>query len=153
MSECEHETTEIRLRIVAGGGKQYVRQCLSCGKATTNAIRKDVALKEAGTKEVSRFDEELQESYRQKRAEFHATQRKTEKDEFFRWYSEYLKSPEWRRKRSLVLERANGVCEGCLSRDATEVHHTTYEHVGEELLFELVAICDVCHKKAHEKRD
>lgn len=151
--ECEHGTVAIRLRIVAGGGKQYVRQCLDCGKATTNAIRKDIALKECGRKEAFPFDEELQESYRKKRAEHHAAQRRTEREEFFKWYSEYLKSPEWRRKRSLVMERAKGVCEGCMSRDATEVHHTTYEHVGEEFLFELVAICDICHKRAHEKRD
>lgn len=64
-------------------------------------------------------------------------------------YSAYLLTPGLRARRAKVLHRAGGKCEGCLERPATQVHHLTYEHVGDELLFELVAICDVCHSKIH----
>jgi 5-methylcytosine-specific restriction endonuclease McrA len=33
---------------------------------------------------------------------------------------------------------------------ATQVHHTTYKHVGNEFLWELRAICDECHDRFHE---
>ena len=47
------------------------------------------------------------------------------------------------------MERAQGLCEGCRRRPATEVHHLTYEHVGDELLWELKAVCDHCHRRCH----
>jgi hypothetical protein len=64
-------------------------------------------------------------------------------------YQDYLSSPAWKHRRDLVLWRSRGICEGCQSSKATEVHHLTYEHVGEELLFELVAVCRACHEKIH----
>ena len=64
-------------------------------------------------------------------------------------YSRYLLSPAWRNKRFRVLERAGGVCEGCGERRATEVHHVTYRHVGNEFLWELRAVCGECHSRIH----
>ena len=58
---------------------------------------------------------------------------------------------EWREKRRKVLERADWLCEGCRCRRTTQVHHLTYKHLGRELLFELVALCDVCHDVCHDK--
>lgn len=72
-----------------------------------------------------------------------------DKAEFDLWYRNYLLTPAWRFKRRLVLARCNGKCEGCAGRPATEVHHLTYDHVGDELLYELVGLCENCHKKAH----
>ena len=65
-------------------------------------------------------------------------------------YDAYLKSPEWKRKSELVIKRAKQLCEGCLTRKAIQVHHLSYEHVGEEFLFELVAVCTVCHERLHQ---
>jgi 5-methylcytosine-specific restriction endonuclease McrA len=64
-------------------------------------------------------------------------------------YQNYLQTPQWRLKRRLVLERSEGRCEGCRACAATEVHHLTYKHVFNELLFELVALCRECHERAH----
>ena len=69
------------------------------------------------------------------------------------WYNSYLESPEWAKRRMLVFRRANGMCEGCGERRAVQVHHTTYEHVGHEPLFELRAICMVCHGLLHPDKD
>lgn len=61
-------------------------------------------------------------------------------------YALYLQSPEWSDKRQKVLQRAQGLCEACLGEDATEVHHLTYDHVFDEPLFDLVAVCGRCHR-------
>jgi len=71
-------------------------------------------------------------------------------------YTKYLLSPEWAMLRSKVFQRVIardgvGVCEGCREQIATQVHHLTYEHVGHEFLWELVAICEDCHKRLHGK--
>jgi len=65
-------------------------------------------------------------------------------------YEKYLQSPEWKAKRRLVFKRCGGVCEGCGEIRATEVHHLTYEHLGNELLWELAAACRDCHERVHE---
>lgn len=61
-------------------------------------------------------------------------------------YERYLQTPKWKAKRDLVMRRACGICEACLEASATEVHHTTYRHVGNEPLFELRAVCGDCHE-------
>ena len=66
------------------------------------------------------------------------------------WYQAYLQSPEWKQRRAAVLERARHVCEGCGVRLATQAHHLTYAHVGNEPLFDLRAICDYCHDRLTE---
>lgn len=68
---------------------------------------------------------------------------------FFDGYSEYLASTQWAKRRRAIFARANGKCEGCGEGGAEEVHHLTYEHVGAEFLFELVAVCRKCHERLH----
>lgn len=69
-----------------------------------------------------------------------------EKNKEYENYKDYLRSPEWRRKRKLVLKRDLYICQACLVNSATEVHHITYEHVFNEFLFELVSVCRHCHE-------
>lgn len=64
-------------------------------------------------------------------------------------YADYLKSQEWADRRERVLRRAGYRCEGCQDRPANEVHHLTYDHWGNEFLFELVAMCGECHSRWH----
>lgn len=65
-------------------------------------------------------------------------------------YTAYLGTPEWQATREKILKRDKYICQGCLTAAATEVHHTTYAHVRNELAFELVSLCHACHKKVHE---
>jgi hypothetical protein len=67
-------------------------------------------------------------------------------------YQDYLASPAWKQRRDLVMWRAHGICEACLSARAEEVHHLTYEHIGHEMMWELKAICRACHEKIHRDR-
>ena len=67
-------------------------------------------------------------------------------------YLSYLRTDDWKDKRRAVLFRDRGICQGCLKAEATQVHHRTYEHLYEELLFELVSLCDSCHRRCHRGR-
>jgi 5-methylcytosine-specific restriction endonuclease McrA len=148
---CEHPRIELRYKDAVNGVRQYREQCLQCGGLVRQVKKSEVPSELRSS--VPPFDEALQQQwwasrlaeYRQQREE----QQQQERERWWRQYSDYLKSPEWRARRYLVLQRANGVCEGCESAPATHVHHLNYQHVGDELLFELVAICQPCHQKAH----
>lgn len=65
-------------------------------------------------------------------------------------HDDYLRSPQWQRRRSKVMQRAGHLCEGCLTNPAIDVHHTTYAHFGNEFAFELIALCRPCHERWHE---
>jgi len=64
-------------------------------------------------------------------------------------YALYLRSPEWQAKRQLVLTRDHRKCQVCGSKNPLEVHHLTYARKYNESLYDLVTLCDVCHKIAH----
>lgn len=66
-------------------------------------------------------------------------------------YKYYLTTQEWKTKRDLILKRDNYICQGCLSVKATEVHHLTYDNAFDELAFQLISLCNECHKKVHYK--
>jgi hypothetical protein len=61
-------------------------------------------------------------------------------------YKQYLASREWMLKREAVRHRSGNKCERCKTGPQDAVHHLTYERVGNELLEDLQAICDPCHK-------
>ena len=60
-------------------------------------------------------------------------------------YLRYLRSDAWREKRRLVLERDGYRCQLWRQHGATEVHHTTYAHLGHEPLQDLLSLCRACH--------
>jgi hypothetical protein len=73
-------------------------------------------------------------------------------------YEIYRQSPVWCEKRRLVLQRAKKICEGCGCRPARELHHLRYpanclpgspEWIRSEKLFDLVALCEICHRDIH----
>ena len=68
-------------------------------------------------------------------------------------YQEYLLSPEWKTIKKKIITRAKGCCEGCGEAKPLEVHHLTYDRIGQELLTDLAAYCSECHGKAHEKSE
>ena len=150
--DCDHATTALRRRVVKGGGIQYVHQCLRCGESRNQPIAKAKAIEACGGVEPPPFDDHLREEWEQRRSEAaEVIKEKFSREAFFADYGPYLKSPAWVRRRSLVLRRAHGICEGCGERQPTQVHHLTYRHVGAEFLFELAALCDQCHERIHEE--
>lgn len=65
-------------------------------------------------------------------------------------YHIYLYSVTWRKIRRRILERAKGVCEKCLLKPATHVHHLHYDNIYNEKDEDLIALCKPCHQKLHE---
>lgn len=86
----------------------------------------------------------------------------TSSPEWFALYREFLDSPEWQKKRALILKRANGTCEGCLSAPASDVHHCVYPQkrsgkltladFANQVNYQLRALCRPCHKRETENR-
>lgn len=56
-------------------------------------------------------------------------------------------TPEWQAKVSEVLKRDGRLC--VCGDKATEVHHKTYENLGEEPLYDLVVLCMYCYRGIH----
>ena len=63
-------------------------------------------------------------------------------------YEKYKRSPAWHRKRDLVRERDKSLC--VCDAQATEMHHKTYDNIGQEPLSDLVMLCKGCHKRLHQ---
>lgn len=69
--------------------------------------------------------------------------------EWTRRYHAHLNSPLWEMKRQQVIARQECICAGCGYEPVEHIHHLTYAHMGDELLFELVGLCIDCHRKCH----
>ncbi len=68
-------------------------------------------------------------------------------------YSEYLQSSEWQEKRKKALRFAGFKCQLCNSSEKLNVHHRTYERLGQELLGDLITLCNDCHCIFHQNRN
>ena len=73
----------------------------------------------------------------------------------WRWplYQKYLQSKEWKQKCSEVLFRDDHCCQLCGDDDDLQIHHLTYNRVGDEALFDLVTLCSHCHANEHGKEE
>jgi len=158
---CEHRREAVRLRKLADDRVVHVKQCLDCGRPR-NVAKAALGPRAAATREWfdeqlrERWDAQVREFYRQQatyRQGEYQRQQAQESTEWWRQYTTYLETPEWQRKRALELKRAKGVCEGCGEGLPVEIHHLTYEHVGDEFLWELAAICVKCHDRIHPDRE
>lgn len=65
---------------------------------------------------------------------------------------EYLKTEHWQEMRRKKLRDSFYSCSLCNVRNTRlEVHHKTYERVGEEYESDLIVLCHNCHAKFHNK--
>jgi hypothetical protein len=157
---CEHPQTIIIQRVDTAGRPFFSRYCKHCGVKFGGPIPR-VKAEAEGVAPTSESEIELDaERYTAERqAQFdklvNAAVERAERaakealEEWRQGYDDYLRSPQWKRRAAKIMERAAGVCEGCLTRPAEEVHHLTYANVREEFAFELVALCSPCHRRVH----
>ena len=153
---CTHPTSAIRHLEFSNGTTHYARQCLTCG-AHSNWIKVSTLSAKQIT-DASPFDQGIRDRFNEQRRSDQsarlAAQRNEERAAWDAWYAEYLQTPEWDERRSKVLRRAGGTCEGCRRNPQdgyrpVNVHHLTYDHAGREFLWELVAVCKDCHDRCH----
>jgi hypothetical protein len=68
-------------------------------------------------------------------------------------YSEYLKSPSWKKLRKLAYQRSNHSCDFC-GNEAVAVHHVKYpKKYNEDCLDNLIVVCKKCHELTHGLRE
>lgn len=67
-------------------------------------------------------------------------------------YHRYMASREWALKKKAIRERARGECERC-HRPMSQVHHLSYQHLGNEPLEDLQGVCKWCHEYLSAVRD
>lgn len=64
-------------------------------------------------------------------------------------YDEYLESDEWRRKADKRKSLDDYKCQLCNESENLNVHHNTYERLGDEKMSDLVTLCQSCHADYH----
>jgi hypothetical protein len=157
--ECKCEKFDVIYKEDTNGGCWYYRQCINCfkiiwikgsdiksGKFTVNKYT--LRTKEHDQKAVN-YQKNLVIKYSQYRSgAFNA-----QVEEMKKAYHEYLDSDQWSAKREMCLTRDNHLCQGCLNAKATIAHHLTYHNVTDELLFQLISVCQVCHDKIHKNNE
>lgn len=67
-------------------------------------------------------------------------------------YDKYIHSAAWREKADQRLNADGHICCVC-GKEATDVHHLTYDRFGHEDMSDLVSLCRRCHHKAEELYD
>lgn len=67
-------------------------------------------------------------------------------------YQEYIRSSEWNKKRLRALRAAGYRCGLCSTDTDLQVHHRTYEKLGNEPLRHLLVLCGNCHASVHGKQ-
>jgi hypothetical protein len=154
---CSHERTEYRRKVASNGTVALREQCIDCGRLVRVVPKAEVGSLREYIDQLPEFDDDLASAWwKQKHQavqERVALAQEQEHAEWRSWYDDYLASTDWQRRRALVLARAGHLCEGCRSAQAEQVHHLTYERVGHEMLFDLVAVCRRCHRALHPAKD
>lgn len=160
--ECEHRHSNLTARTLSNGTTAYYMQCLRCGAATSTAIAKakaaELLAQQNNTLEFCPpWNAQLVAQWAAQASAERASARfdrmieaEDRRIEHTNQYHAYLRTPEWQDKRQKVIERCRGICEGCMDARVAHVHHLTYAHIFDELLFELVGLCEACHERAHQ---
>ncbi len=66
-------------------------------------------------------------------------------------YEDYLKSAYWQQRRFFALRRAGFRCQVCnTDKKKLNVHHRSYERIGEEKYADIIVLCEDCHKLFHQ---
>ena len=144
---CTHPRTEVRFKTDSLGRKLLGTQCLVCGEKTEKQWLSQNGVDMSG---VRPFDDVLPCEYQKREAERRRVSKAAEKLQKHLEREQYIRnSPEWWSIRERVMRRDDHWCQGCFEAPATEVHHTTYEHLYAEILWELQAVCRECHERIH----
>jgi len=64
-------------------------------------------------------------------------------------YAMYLKTDGWKERRKGALKYADKRCQLCNSTDKLNVHHNTYDNLGDEMPRDLIVLCEACHYYLH----
>jgi len=127
-------------------------QCIHCGGSKNRT--KPLSFKKFGDQIRSEFDIANFDRWHEKiKKEISFLAESKRNFDFFKSpkykYYMYLNSVEWKAKRELILKRDKYECQICKLKSADNVHHLTYENIGNEQLIDLISLCRECHMKVH----
>ncbi len=152
---CDCSETRLCKRTQVNGEAYCCRQCPTCGKQVYRLTRSEVQALTA-TSSLPEFDPNLTSLWLSRARQLQEAERRAEREarncDFWRKYEEHMASAAWQALRAKVLQRADGQCEGCRAPWPSHVHHLTYARLGDEMLYDLVALCEGCHAKLHPSR-
>jgi hypothetical protein len=151
---CTHADTTTCKRMTQNGSWQILKQCKHCGSRVGNFIAAK-HLQGVTRDDLPLWDSALEQNTKEHLASMTVEAWNSEKlrqiEVKLVEYDKYLESSEWHEKRLLALKRDEYKCQSCLTRKAVEVHHLTYQRVFNEPLFDLVAVCNQCHRGLHDE--
>lgn len=61
----------------------------------------------------------------------------------------YMTTEQWKQLKLERLRIAQNKCESCGSSHNLHLHHITYERLTQELISDLVILCEECHQRQH----
>jgi hypothetical protein len=155
--ECDHRSRHVVVVVAVNLTRMYCWQCKDCGQRIGDWVKK-ASLDPAVLRSAPELDRDLK--YR-----LYAEQDKEIKQVLVQYaslwklrqslYRVYVTegSPEWHCRRRAALARDNYTCTICGTRRATQVHHITYAHLGNEPLEDLQSVCEECHSDLHNEID
>lgn len=71
----------------------------------------------------------------------------------FTSYTEYLRSPQWQKKRRRAFKKYGKACSVCGATTQLQVHHRHYKTLYRESVDDLAILCAGCHANHHEERE
>jgi hypothetical protein len=152
---CEREN-KISVRFEQSGGSLvHKKACTNCKQVFGKPIKKDFDFDTFPFYSQDAFKKNQNERNQSRDLLYKALENlkkefnEKKSNEWWNDYNQYLQTYKWQLIRKRVLEREKNICQGCGIAKANHVHHTTYENLGDELLFQLIALCLPCHNKLH----
>lgn len=144
---CKTQCWRLTKRQVGMAWQRWL-QCVACGNTTGQALSQK---EHPHWREYPLFDAKQYEQWHADRVAEHYDEKAKRSEQ----YAEWLKtSPEWAVLRKRVLARENYLCEACLERKATVVHHPMhYSHGVLPPAYHLTALCQPCHERMHTEGD
>lgn len=143
INSCKkHDVIIVRKKDV-NGRFRYKEQCLSCGFSPFSVIKNPYKM-------VPDFDLEKYDLFYKNLGDNFKIRKEIEQLVRRKSYEDYLKSPEWKAKRLLRLEKDYFLCTECGENKAQEVHHLTYVNLFNENIEDLQSVCRKCHTKIHQ---
>jgi hypothetical protein len=156
---CCGNSNHIHIQFEQSNGTIVQRvACKSCKSLIGGAVKKDKwfeSYPKLSNIKYKQIEQEKSDSHRKLSAQILLIRDniiEAKNDLWWQNYNKYLLTTKWKDKRIAVLKRENDMCQGCHSKKAQHVHHTTYSNLGDELLFQLVALCIDCHSKLHPEK-
>ena len=157
---CDCPTATLRRRNARGTVTVHL-QCDGCGRSLGGAMRRaehylwqsyaewDDRLQSAHSERIERERYRSIDAFQAMMADRHARSDAEAAERREEYRTLFLRSPEWRALAGRVMARADNLCEACLARPASDVHHLTYDLGRLPPAWELRAVCRACHDRLH----